>query len=356
MYFSVIVTVYNVEPYLKTCVDSILAQTYRDFELILVDDGSPDGAAALCDAYAAQDSRIRVIHQPNAGVVRARQAGLRAAAGEYILFVDGDDWISPQYLIRGRELLEKTRAELVVFASLDVYENNSRTIYGPVPEGLYSRETLEEQIFPVLLMDRQMQHISHTCWGKIFCRSLAEKGIFSVDSGITLGEDTLSVLPAYLEMQSVYISREAMYFYRIREQSVCHSFRLEHYRQVELVIEALEKLKEQEPCLPKDFDGQIKRYGAFMCFALMIQTVERGCGQYWKEIKARMNRPCLKKCICGARFQGITIKTRITYMLFRRNMIFTAYIFLRVCQGLKACLRRRTHDRETTDQYHSSGV
>ena len=107
MYFSVVVTVYNVEPYLKTCVDSILAQTYRDFELILVDDGSPDGAAALCDAYAAQDSRIRVIHQPNAGVVRARQAGLRAAAGEYILFVDGDDWISPQYLIRGRELLEK---------------------------------------------------------------------------------------------------------------------------------------------------------------------------------------------------------------------------------------------------------
>lgn len=356
MYFSVIVTVYKVEPYLKACVDSILAQTFQDFELILVDDGSPDGAPALCDAYAARDSRVRVIHQPNAGVVRARQAGLRAAEGQYILFVDGDDWISPQYLTRGRELLEETQAELILFAFSDEYENNSRVIYNPAPEGMYDRAALEKQIFPELLMDRQMRHISHSCCGKIFFRPLAEKGIFSVDASITLGEDMLSVLPVCLEAQNLYISREVMYFYRMREQSACHSFRMEHYRQVELVMKALERLKEQASRVPEDFDEQVKRYGAFMCFALMMQTVEKGCGQYWRKIKAQMDRPQLKTYILGARFQGITVKTRITYMLFRRNMIFTAYIFLRICRRMKACLRRKTHDGETADQYHSSSV
>lgn len=95
---SVIVPVYNVEPYLRQCIDSILAQTYRDFELILVDDGSPDNCGAICDEYARRDSRIRVIHQENGGLSAARNAGIDIATGEYISFVDSDDWVHPEYL------------------------------------------------------------------------------------------------------------------------------------------------------------------------------------------------------------------------------------------------------------------
>lgn len=95
---SVIVPVYNVEPYLRQCIDSILAQTYTDFELILVDDGSPDNCGAICDEYAEKDNRIRVIHQKNGGVSAARNAGIDIATGEYISFVDSDDWVHPEYL------------------------------------------------------------------------------------------------------------------------------------------------------------------------------------------------------------------------------------------------------------------
>lgn len=91
---SCIVPVYNVEKYLRRCVDSILAQTFTDFELILVDDGSPDGCPAICDEYAEKDSRVRVIHQENKGVSAARNAGLDMARGEYVCFVDGDDEVS----------------------------------------------------------------------------------------------------------------------------------------------------------------------------------------------------------------------------------------------------------------------
>ena len=92
---SVIVPVYKVEKYLHECVDSILAQTFRDFELILVDDGSPDNCGAICDEYAAKDSRIRVIHQENQGLSGARNSGIDVARGEYITFVDADDSIEP---------------------------------------------------------------------------------------------------------------------------------------------------------------------------------------------------------------------------------------------------------------------
>lgn len=95
---SIIVPVYQVEKYLNECIDSILAQTFTDFELILVDDGSPDNCPALCDAAAKRNSRVRVIHKQNGGVSTARNAGLDAAQGNWIAFVDSDDTVEPEYL------------------------------------------------------------------------------------------------------------------------------------------------------------------------------------------------------------------------------------------------------------------
>ncbi len=94
---SIIVPIYNVEPYLKRCVDSILTQVFTDFELILVDDGSPDGCPAICDTYAQKDSRVRVIHQKNGGLSAARNAGMKISSGKYILFCDSDDYVSPYW-------------------------------------------------------------------------------------------------------------------------------------------------------------------------------------------------------------------------------------------------------------------
>ena len=111
---SVIVPVYRVEKYLNDCIDSILAQTFADFELILVDDGSPDSCPALCDAAAAKDSRIRVIHQNNRGLSGARYAGLDAAEGEWIAFVESDDTITPDFCEKLYAAVHDTGAQMVV--------------------------------------------------------------------------------------------------------------------------------------------------------------------------------------------------------------------------------------------------
>ena len=122
---SVIVPVYNVEKYINRCIESVLAQTYRNFELILVDDGSPDNCGAICDDYASKDRRIRVIHKENGGVSSARNAGLDSAGGDYILFVDSDDYITPEHI----ELLIPVESEDLVCCGLVQCINGTASNY-----------------------------------------------------------------------------------------------------------------------------------------------------------------------------------------------------------------------------------
>lgn len=340
MYFSVIVTVYRVEAYLKACVESILGQTFQDFELLLVDDGSPDGCPGLCDAYAAVDHRVQVIHQTNAGPADARKSGLKAAKGQYITFVDGDDWISPRFLERGHALIGESKADMLAFASSLAYGIHTQIRYEPVEEGLYEREALRKKIYPVLLMDARMRHMLYSISGKIFSRALAQKSYLAVNGRITLGEDMLGMLFSYLEAERVYISREILNFYRIREQSGSHGFRPEHFSQVCLVLEELEKLKRSGCELPGDFGRQKERYGAWMCFTIMIHAVNDGRLHDLRMIKEQMRKPLLKECICSAEFKEITPKTRVTYFLLRQESILSAYLFLRLCRRIKRGIRK----------------
>lgn len=109
---SIIVPIYNVEKYLQKCVDSILCQTYKNLEIILVNDGSPDNCPAICDEYAKKDKRIKVIHKQNGGVSSARNAGLDVATGKYVQFVDSDDWVEPEYSKTMINLIEENNCDL----------------------------------------------------------------------------------------------------------------------------------------------------------------------------------------------------------------------------------------------------
>ena len=114
MTISVIVPIYKVEAYLQQCVDSVLAQTYTDLDIVLVDDGSPDNCPAICDAYARKDARVQVVHKPNGGLMSARQAGLRVAKGDYVGFVDGDDWIEPDMYARFAAAIDRYAPDMAL--------------------------------------------------------------------------------------------------------------------------------------------------------------------------------------------------------------------------------------------------
>lgn len=126
---SVIVPVYNAEKYLHKCVDSILNQTYRDFELLLVDDGSPDQCGTICDAYATQDPRVKVIHKPNGGVSEARNVGLDQAKGNYISFIDPDDWVEPDLFQSTIDFCKTKQTDIVCFEVCIVRKNKKKFHY-----------------------------------------------------------------------------------------------------------------------------------------------------------------------------------------------------------------------------------
>ena len=164
---SVIVPVYNVEKYLGKCVDSILAQTYENLEIILVEDGTRDGCGAICDAYAAKDPRVRVIHKENGGLSSARNAGMDIARGEYFGFVDSDDWIEPETYETLLNLAEKYDADLVSGSRYDVAEpTGERTL------GLHHEK--EECISAMEMLGRVFvwDGCDSAAWDKLYRRHL----------------------------------------------------------------------------------------------------------------------------------------------------------------------------------------
>lgn len=166
---SVIVPVYNVEAYLSRCIDSVLSQTFRDFELILVDDGSTDGSPALCDWYAEQDSRVRVYHKENGGQSSARNVGVRYAEGEFIAFVDSDDWCSP-YMLSYLHFLARSYSCDVVSASY-VLSDGADADFG----GAYTETVVEgtDKILGFYLsQDKLGSKNDYSVWAKLYKRTL----------------------------------------------------------------------------------------------------------------------------------------------------------------------------------------
>ena len=219
MLFTVIVPIYNVEKYLVRCVDSILAQTFPDFELILVDDGSSDRCPEICDAYAAGDARVRVIHKPNGGLVSARNAGIMAAKGDYICYVDGDDWARPGLLAFVRDRLAESPVplDMVIFSADRITANGSEPLSHKVAEGYYDRARLEKEIFPYLLSDRRKGFGAGTAlhahtWDKVSRREL-QREHYVRDERIRMFTDVPFTYEILLNCRNVYICQERLYCY-----------------------------------------------------------------------------------------------------------------------------------------------
>ncbi len=213
---SIIVPIYNVESYLYQCMDSIIKQTYQDIEIILVDDGSLDGGGKICDAYAGRDCRIKVIHKENGGLVSARKAGLSVAEGEWIGYVDGDDWIEPDMY---EKLMIKALEYDADIAMCGRYEDTgdiSKPVYHGFPEGYYDRNKLLTEIYPKMMVGRDFFEwgIFPGVWDKLFKREIIEDFQMQVDERIMMGEDAACVYPCMLSAKRVYILHECLYHYR----------------------------------------------------------------------------------------------------------------------------------------------
>lgn len=204
---SVLVPVYNVAKYLRRCLDSILMQTYTDYEVVLVDDGSTDQSGSLCDAYAAEHDCIRVIHQRNAGLAQVRNVSLAAARGEYITFVDSDDAIEPTYLEVLMQDLQETGADISICSWSEVSDDGVRTelTWDRKDEGFQIWTT--EQAVKTLLYQKG---IDNNTWGKLYTRAVLQDVIYPAGR---VYEDIATTYQVMLKGKRICYRPEALYLY-----------------------------------------------------------------------------------------------------------------------------------------------
>ena len=242
---SVIVPVYKAEKYLPACLDSLLGQTYQNFELLLVDDGSPDKCWGILQQYAARDARVRIFRKENGGVSSARNFGLRQAKGEYIGFVDSDDFVAPQYLEWMHRALQQTNTELAVCGYRKVPKEADPAGIAPAAEKPEIKTfLLAEYSFDYTQCEAANQYV----WRILYKRSLCKELYF--DEQLFIGEDTFFFVQVLLQAKGLALVRAPLYFYRIWPESACQRpFTQKHYTAVETWSRIYEMTQQTDPPL-----------------------------------------------------------------------------------------------------------
>jgi len=223
---SVIVPVYMIDRYVGICIESIIHQSYSELEIILVDDGSKDRCPEILDLYASKDSRIKVIHKENGGLVSARKAGLLASSGRWVTYVDGDDWVGTQFIEKLVRSQQETGADMVCAAQTRVIFDKAVELYNALPAGVYSKE--EKGAYSLSGLQKRMMScgsfyrpgITTYVWNKLFRREVLYDAQMNVDEKISIGEDAAVTYPALLRCSIVAVTENTEYHYRQREDSM----------------------------------------------------------------------------------------------------------------------------------------
>ncbi len=259
--FSIIVPVYNVEKYLNQCVESIVNQTYSNFEIILIDDGSPDNCPKMCDEWAKKDSRIKVVHKKNGGLSSARNAGINSASGDYILFADSDDFYnSSDTLMVLKNKIEDTKSDIVVFGCTDWNMITDKTV---ISRSGYDLDLInqgdKEKTFHYLLSQKMLPG-----GATIFCtsRSLIEDNQIRFKEGIQ-DEDYDYVLSVFMYSSSIYAVDNPFYTYRYgRDNSITASASI---KMIDGIVYTIEKWSEIcKKCDNEQIKGDLLNYIAFV--------------------------------------------------------------------------------------------
>lgn len=263
---SIVVPVYKVEKYLKRCLDSIITQTYNDIEVILVDDGSPDKSGKICEEYAAKYPYFKVIHQKNMGLSSARNSGTKNASGDYVTYIDSDDFVSPDYIEYLMGLIEKYDADVSIAYFVYQYDNK------PIKE--CRMESYSECLTPIQALKRMNygQGMTVTAWAKMYKRELVLRYPYPVGR---LYEDVATTYKIVGDCQRIAYGNQQIYYWVQRLESIMHATFNE--KQYDGIISASEQLQYVKEKYPEAKDAAIYRYAA-KCVELFAASIHSQVG------------------------------------------------------------------------------
>lgn len=341
---SIVVPVYRVENYLGQCVESLLAQTLRDMEIILVDDGSPDGSGAIADNYAAQDRRVRVIHQSNAGLGPARNAGIAAARGEYIGFVDSDDWVTPEMFERLYEAARQCRADIAVSGHRDVAQGRVlvtkvHPLAGQTLQGEAEIQPVRMRLFGHAPQDRETEAFPMSVCMSLYRREVVERGQLRFCH--ILSEDTLFNLQAYRCARIITFTGGTDYCYRKEGQpSITRTFCQQTPRRFAQFLQELYSLAEKEG---EEALLRAQKTAIDYCRLYVGMVADSELGHKEKRAAIRRFARCgeIRRCWAGYPVETLPLRQRV----FHRAVLSGRYGLALTMYGVRRYGKRRGGNR-----------
>lgn len=328
---SVIVPVYKVENYIRQCVESILNQSYRDLEIILVDDGSPDNCPEICDEYALKDSRVKVIHKENGGLMSARQAGFNKASGDYVGFVDGDDWIEENMYLNVYNAVSLYNPDMVVCEFFNAYENEKVPSKQILDKEYYAKSDLESDIYPKMLYNGVYYQfgVFPCCWAKVYKRELLKKHLLNVTTKIKMGEDAAFTYPCLLDSNDICYINTPVYNYRINAQSMSNAYDNNLENTILLPYEILKNCFGKYQY--KHLDYQLNNY---LFYLLNIELRNESSCENKKgflktiaTIKKFANNNDVKNMLKSMPFSSLPLRKKVVAKLFDLKMVHILYLY-----------------------------
>lgn len=339
-FFSIIIPVYKAEAYLRQCLDSIQGQSYSNFEAILVDDGSPDGCGKICDEYAQSDKRFHVIHQENAGVCVARKSGIRQAVGEYVCWVDADDYVGVDFLGNLKKIIDANSPDVVAFGYHRVTQSGmpvSTALNAMECDKLYSTDAPE--FYRSMIRDNRKRFsncgaLIHGLWSKAIKCEILTDCMLAVPDTLQFGEDLSAVMLALCKSKTVYVSSLCDYYYRTNPTSLTNTIKKEDFKKECVLFQFLSEHIDKVP------HENIDAYAFNRIFKNFTETVKDfGSYEEYYRFSAQELTPDVCTIINRTKIPKCTLKEHILYFLLKHYSFRGFWLIYHVRKKLLAKLK-----------------
>lgn len=341
---TVVVPIYNVQSYLNRCIESIVNQTYKNLEILLVDDGSPDNCPQMCDEWAKKDSRIKVVHKKNEGLGMARNTGIDNATGEYICFIDSDDFMHSRLVEKSINTMTKNDCDFVVYGFCDVTENEQFLCsYIPSPSkqiltGEDVKKIFVKHTFASEYYNGEKWTLRLSAWNCMYSMNVIKSINFKfVSEREIISEDVYSLLMLYPHLKKVGIICDMLYYHRVNSQSITHKFRKDRIEKLNYLYVKLVEL-----CDDLNYDNETKvlmsnPYLSGIIGALKMIVDETSLSEKEKKLlyNHTLNNDIFKEAVNKVDLKSEKFSRRILLALFKFHFKRLSYLLIKYRQGKK---------------------
>lgn len=339
MKVSVIIPVYNVEKYLRQCIDSVIQQNYKNLEIILVDDGSTDKSCNICDEYEAQDDRIKVMHKSNGGLMSAWKAGFLASTGKYIGFVDSDDWIDQNMYEQLIKNAISHEADIVVCQLIREIDGKAAVREKlRLQPGLYNLDKIRNDIIPGIINDGTYlgRKLSPSRVTKLFKREIIKNNLQFCDESISLGEDLVTCFSSVCDAKKVVVLSDFFpYHYRINNQSITGRYDPNRIYEVEKLNGKLKQIAMHKGINIVDQIANDYISLALLCIESEILYAPYSMKEILKRIKEIYKSELFTQSLENGNIKRFPTKHKIYLYLLKRNRYEALYFFRKIISQVK---------------------